>query len=193
MNTNPYQILQVSPDVTPQELYLAFQRLASQHHPSRGGDPQRFAQISNAYQTLHDQISQQSAQHHSGHQNSSSDQLLLPPKVKGVKETKKRLRDTKTTFYVAAVTAGLLAPGTVWLTATNGFLPLGALVVLVTLAAATLFSKQLYVALFLHRTQKIVFVAAISLVLWSLWFPLLVTLGAAVFIHLQLRGFLSQR
>lgn len=47
-------VLGVQPDCTPEELKKAFRRLASQHHPDKGGDPIKFKAVNEAYQTLGD-------------------------------------------------------------------------------------------------------------------------------------------
>jgi molecular chaperone DnaJ len=51
---NPYQILGVNRDATDDEIKRAYRKLASQHHPDRGGDTQRFQEIQVAYDTLTD-------------------------------------------------------------------------------------------------------------------------------------------
>jgi len=49
-----YEILGVSENVTPDELKKAYRKLASQHHPDKGGDTKRFQEIQTAYDTLSD-------------------------------------------------------------------------------------------------------------------------------------------
>lgn len=51
---NPYQTLGVDRDATPDEIKRAYRRLASQHHPDKGGDKARFQEIQQAYDTLTD-------------------------------------------------------------------------------------------------------------------------------------------
>jgi DnaJ-class molecular chaperone len=51
---NPYQILGVSRDATADEIKRAYRKLASQHHPDRGGDTKTFQEIQAAYDTLND-------------------------------------------------------------------------------------------------------------------------------------------
>jgi DnaJ-class molecular chaperone len=51
---NPYQTLGVSPGATADEIKRAYRRLASQHHPDKGGDTQKFQEIQAAYDTLGD-------------------------------------------------------------------------------------------------------------------------------------------
>jgi curved DNA-binding protein len=51
---NPYQTLGVNRDATPDEIKRAYRKLASQHHPDKGGDKARFQEIQSAYDTLTD-------------------------------------------------------------------------------------------------------------------------------------------
>ena len=49
-----YATLGVPRTATPDEIKRAFRRLASQHHPDKGGDTQKFQEIQAAYDTLGD-------------------------------------------------------------------------------------------------------------------------------------------
>jgi DnaJ-class molecular chaperone len=51
---NPYQTLGVNRDATADEIKRAYRKLASQHHPDRGGDTRTFQEIQAAYDTLTD-------------------------------------------------------------------------------------------------------------------------------------------
>lgn len=51
---NPYETLGVNRDASPDEIKRAYRRLASQHHPDKGGDKTRFQEIQVAYDTLTD-------------------------------------------------------------------------------------------------------------------------------------------
>jgi len=51
---NPYQTLGVDRDATPDTIKRAYRRLASQHHPDKGGDKAKFQEIQSAYDTLSD-------------------------------------------------------------------------------------------------------------------------------------------
>jgi len=51
---NPYQTLGVERGATTDEIKRAYRRLASQHHPDKGGDKARFQEIQQAYDTLND-------------------------------------------------------------------------------------------------------------------------------------------
>jgi DnaJ-class molecular chaperone len=51
---NYYEILGVSDSATADEIKKAFRKLASQHHPDKGGDHSKFQEIQKAYETLAD-------------------------------------------------------------------------------------------------------------------------------------------
>ena len=51
---NHYEILGVTQQSTPDEIKRAYRKLASQHHPDKGGDKEKFQQIQTAYDTLSD-------------------------------------------------------------------------------------------------------------------------------------------
>ena len=51
---NPYQTLGVNHDATAEDIKRAYRRLASKHHPDRGGDTKAFQEIQTAYDTLSD-------------------------------------------------------------------------------------------------------------------------------------------
>jgi curved DNA-binding protein len=52
---NYYQTLGVEQTATQDEIKRAFRKLASQHHPDKGGDTQRFQEIQEAYAVLGDE------------------------------------------------------------------------------------------------------------------------------------------
>ena len=52
--TDYYQILGVDRTASEQEIKSAYRKLAMQHHPDRGGDVNKFQEISTAYETLSD-------------------------------------------------------------------------------------------------------------------------------------------
>lgn len=54
MAQDPYSTLGVNRSATADEIKRAYRRLASQHHPDKGGDTQRFQEIQTAYDTLSD-------------------------------------------------------------------------------------------------------------------------------------------
>ena len=49
-----YETLGVGEGATPDEIKRAYRKLASQHHPDKGGDTQKFQEIQTAYDTLAD-------------------------------------------------------------------------------------------------------------------------------------------
>jgi DnaJ-class molecular chaperone len=51
---NYYQTLGVDRDATPDQIKRAYRKLASQHHPDKGGDKNKFQEIEEAYRTLGD-------------------------------------------------------------------------------------------------------------------------------------------
>jgi curved DNA-binding protein len=51
---NHYQTLGVNKDANADEIKRAYRRLASQHHPDKGGDVAKFQEIEQAYRTLSD-------------------------------------------------------------------------------------------------------------------------------------------
>ena len=51
---NHYETLGVAKDATSDEIKKAYRKLASQHHPDRGGDTKKFQDVQGAYETLSD-------------------------------------------------------------------------------------------------------------------------------------------
>jgi curved DNA-binding protein CbpA len=56
MNKNLYDILGVSKTATVEEIKAKYKSLAQQHHPDKGGDPEIFKEIKNAYEVLSDPV-----------------------------------------------------------------------------------------------------------------------------------------
>ena len=56
MNKNLYDILGVSKNATFEEIKAKYKSLAQQHHPDKGGDPEIFKEIKNAYEVLSDPV-----------------------------------------------------------------------------------------------------------------------------------------
>jgi DnaJ-class molecular chaperone len=51
---NYYQILGIAPNASADDIKRAYRKLASQHHPDKGGDTARFQEIQEAYSVLSD-------------------------------------------------------------------------------------------------------------------------------------------
>ena len=51
---NYYDILGVTSKAAADEIKRAYRKLASQHHPDKGGDVAKFQEIEQAYRTLSD-------------------------------------------------------------------------------------------------------------------------------------------
>jgi len=49
-----YKILEISKNASPDEIKRAYRRLAQQYHPDKGGDPEKFKEVNEAYQVLSD-------------------------------------------------------------------------------------------------------------------------------------------
>ena len=49
---NPYDMLGVKPDATPEQIKEAYRRLAPMHHPDAGGSDEAMARLSCAYAVL---------------------------------------------------------------------------------------------------------------------------------------------
>ena len=57
--TNAYETLGVARDATEADIKKAYRKLASQHHPDKGGDTAKFQEIQTAYETLSDPTKRQ--------------------------------------------------------------------------------------------------------------------------------------
>jgi DnaJ-class molecular chaperone len=51
---NLYEVLGVQKDASQDEIKKVYRKLAVQHHPDKGGDPEKFKNITEAYNTLSD-------------------------------------------------------------------------------------------------------------------------------------------
>ena len=56
---NYYDILGVSENASPDEIKKAYRKLASKHHPDKGGDTLQFQNIEEAYRILSDPAQRQ--------------------------------------------------------------------------------------------------------------------------------------
>ena len=52
--TNPYNTLGINKNATEADIKSAYRKLAMENHPDKGGDADKFAEVSNAYDTLKD-------------------------------------------------------------------------------------------------------------------------------------------
>jgi len=60
---NPYKVLGVSENATKEEIKKAYRKLAVEYHPDRGGDEEKFKQISEAHSILADDTKRQQYDH----------------------------------------------------------------------------------------------------------------------------------
>lgn len=51
---NYYEVLEISETATDAEIKAAYRKQAKKHHPDTGGDPEKFKQVSDAYECLKD-------------------------------------------------------------------------------------------------------------------------------------------
>jgi len=58
-----YETLGVSESANPDEIKKAYRKLASQHHPDKGGDTKKFQEIQTAYDTLQDPAKREQYDH----------------------------------------------------------------------------------------------------------------------------------
>lgn len=54
MVKNPYQVLEVERNATDHDIKKAYKKMAMKHHPDKGGDEEKFKEISEAYSILSD-------------------------------------------------------------------------------------------------------------------------------------------
>lgn len=53
-SSTPYNVLGVTPDASTDDIKKAYRKAALKHHPDKGGDEEKFKEISKAYETLSD-------------------------------------------------------------------------------------------------------------------------------------------
>ena len=49
---NPYEVLGINKDATESEIKKAYHKLAIKNHPDKGGDPEQFKKVAEAYEIL---------------------------------------------------------------------------------------------------------------------------------------------
>lgn len=59
VNSNPYEILGLEKDASEADIKKAYKKLAMKYHPDKGGDEEKFKEISGAYSTLSDKDKRQ--------------------------------------------------------------------------------------------------------------------------------------
>src|SRR3990172_9917075 len=55
MGKDYYQILGIPKDASNQDIRKAYKELAKKHHPDKGGDQEKFKELSQAYEVLNDE------------------------------------------------------------------------------------------------------------------------------------------
>lgn len=51
---SPYDVLGLTPDASTDDIKKAYRKLAREHHPDKGGDPEKFRKVQEAYEVLSD-------------------------------------------------------------------------------------------------------------------------------------------
>ena len=69
--TDYYQLLGIEKNATSDEIKRAYRKLATQHHPDKGGDTAKFQEMQKAYETLRDPAKRQAYDNPSHHQHPS--------------------------------------------------------------------------------------------------------------------------
>lgn len=54
--STPHEVLGTTPDATPEQIRAAYRRAAMRHHPDRGGSPEAFQAVQNAYTALQKRV-----------------------------------------------------------------------------------------------------------------------------------------
>lgn len=181
MSTNPYEILQVSPDASPAQIEEAFRRRASHQHPSKGGDPHKFATLVQAYKTIqvaHQDAATGAAATRDPSTSSQPPEWVLAPKGKATRLAKTKMRSYHTALVVGGTTSLLLLPGALWILLFRTFTAPLLLAATLPLITSLIFSREIFLSLFFHRTRTATLAAGFALLGWFLWLPA----GAAMLI-----------
>ena len=119
--TNYYATLGISPGADSAEVKRAYRKLASQHHPDRGGDPERFKQIQEAYDALTGAQQQQNPffSHHSG--ASDFDDILNSYFTKF--DVREHMRNSRIVLHINLQDVAKGGPHLVTVNTKNGSMP----------------------------------------------------------------------
>lgn len=106
---NYYDILGVDRSASQDDIKRAYRRLASQHHPDKGGDTQRFQEIQAAYETLSDprrRAQHDNPTHHQfnfqfGSQGFDFDNIFDIFRTQGFNQTHQRRGHVRMTLWVS--------------------------------------------------------------------------------------------
>jgi len=73
---NPYDILGVQPTTSNEEIKRAYRKLSLKHHPDRGGDEEKFKELSAAYEQITNKDSQPNPMNNFNNQHMNMDELI---------------------------------------------------------------------------------------------------------------------
>lgn len=112
---NPYEVLGVRKNASPQTVKKAYRKKAQEHHPDRGGDPDKFKEVHLAYKVLSDpklreQYDTTGQMPGTGPDNSQAPvfSLLSSIYIEAMREMLSRGRNAGSGFLLATMEAKLL-------------------------------------------------------------------------------------
>ena len=100
-NTALYESLEIEKGSTDAEVKKAYRNLAMKHHPDKGGDPEKFKEISKAYETLSDPVARKRYDSGGGQQSAVPDPGDIFSSLFGTKSRKRSedvVRDLRVTL-----------------------------------------------------------------------------------------------
>jgi len=74
---NPYTVLNISKDSNESDIKKAYRKLAIQHHPDKGGNADKFKEISSAYEILSNKQKKQQYDNFGSYTNQSIDPMNI--------------------------------------------------------------------------------------------------------------------